>query len=124
MARVLQTVRRTLGPAVPCVRLRRGSVGYDERMSQTRAEQGSTSPGGPDSDPASLPEPEIHPSSTPEGPSTIPAPPTPQPEPGPESAEPGSGTHARTQAEQLNEEMQEENAETSLDQPSDASGNE
>lgn len=32
--------------------------------------------------------------------------------------------HARSQAEQLNEEIQEENAETALDQPSDASGGE
>jgi hypothetical protein len=123
MARVLQTVRRTLGPAVPCARLRRGSVGYDERMSQTRAEQGSSSPGGPEIDPATPPEPEIHPSSTPDGPSTIPAPSVPQTEPGPDSGADGE-IHARTQAEQVNEEMQEENAETSLDQPSDASGNE
>ena len=93
-------------------------------MSQTRAEQGSTSPGGPEIDPTSLPEPEIHPSSTPEGPSTIPAPSPPQPEPGEDSRGSGGGTHARTQVEQVNEEIREENAATSLDQPSDASGNE
>jgi hypothetical protein len=47
--------------------------------------------------------------------------------PGPGN-EPDSGrtdeSTARTQTEQANEELQEENAETSLDQPSDASGNE
>ncbi len=32
--------------------------------------------------------------------------------------------HARTQTEQANEELQEENAETALDQPSDGSGGE
>jgi hypothetical protein len=32
--------------------------------------------------------------------------------------------HARTQTEQVNEELQEENAETSMDQPSDGSGSE
>ncbi len=32
--------------------------------------------------------------------------------------------HARTQTEQVNEELQEENAETALDQPSDGSGGE
>jgi hypothetical protein len=32
--------------------------------------------------------------------------------------------HARTQAEQVNEEIQEENAESALDQPSDGSGGE
>jgi hypothetical protein len=32
--------------------------------------------------------------------------------------------HARSQTEQVNEELQEENAETSLDQPSDGSGSE
>jgi hypothetical protein len=88
--------------------LRLDGPGYDAAMSQTREEQGSTSP-GPESDPA--PEPAIHPSSTPEGPSTIPAPPVPE-------------SDARTQTEQANEELQAENAETSLDQPSDASGNE
>lgn len=72
-------------------------------------------------DPAALPEPEIHPSSTPEGPSTIPTPSAPQPAPGPD--DPDGHIHARTQAEQVNEEMQEENAGSSLDQPSDASGN-
>ena len=32
--------------------------------------------------------------------------------------------HATSQADQVNEEMQEENAETALDQPSDGSGGE
>jgi hypothetical protein len=40
-------------------------------------------------------------------------------------AEPPTGKiHARTQTEQANEELQEENAETALDQPSDGSGGE
>lgn len=73
-------------------------------------------------DPDVAPEPEIHPSSTPEGPSTIPAP-MPGTEPAPDSR-PDGAIHARTQAEQANEELQFENAETSLDQPSDAAGNE
>ena len=37
---------------------------------------------------------------------------------------PDGQIHARTQAEQANEELQEENAETALDQPSDGSGGE
>ena len=69
-------------------------------MSQTRAEQGSTSPGGPEADPAAPPEPEIHPSSTPEGPSTVPTPSAPQPKP------------------ERDEALQQENAGTALDQPS------
>jgi hypothetical protein len=60
-----------------------------------------------------LPEPEVHPSSTPEGPSVVPAPP-------PSEPDPATGT----QTEQANRELQEENAETSLDQPSDGSGGE
>ena len=58
---------------------------------------GTTSPGGPE-------QPEVHPSSPPDG--------------------PDGEIHARTQAEQANEELQEENAETALDQPSDGSGGE
>jgi len=54
------------------------------------------------------PEPTVSPSSTPDGPATVPSPPTPEGEPGPDPT-------TRTQLE---------NAETSLDQPSDASGNE
>ena len=73
-------------------------------------------------DPNVAPEPEIHPSSTPEGPSTIPAS-MPGTEPEPESR-PDGAIHAPTQADQVNEELQLENAETSLDQPSDAAGNE
>jgi hypothetical protein len=81
------------------------------------APQGTSSPGGPE-DPDTGPEPEVHPSSTPDGPQTIPA-----SEPEPEPTADGE-IHARTQAEQVNEELQEENAETALDQPSDGSGGE
>ena len=43
----------------------------------------------------------------------------------PANAEPPDGEiHARTQTEQANEELQEENAESALDQPSDGSGGE
>ena len=38
--------------------------------------------------------------------------------------EPTGEIHAQTQTDQVNEELQEENAETSLDQPSDGSGGE
>jgi hypothetical protein len=81
------------------------------------APEGSSTPGG-SVDPATAPEPEVHPSSTPDGPSTIP---TPDQEPEPTA---DGEIHARTQTEQVNEELQEENAETSLDQPSDGSGGE
>jgi hypothetical protein len=49
-----------------------------------------------------------------------------QPSPADSQPEPtADGTiHATTQADQVNEEMQEENAETALDQPSDGSGGE
>jgi hypothetical protein len=43
----------------------------------------------------------------------------PAPFPGPDGE-----IHARTQAERANEDLQEENAETALDQPSDGSGGE
>jgi hypothetical protein len=78
---------------------------------------GSSRPGEPDEDPTTA-EPEIHPSSLPDGPQTIPAPPS--------RRDPTSDgeTHPRTQTEQVNEELQEENAETALDQPSDGSGGE
>jgi hypothetical protein len=79
-------------------------------MTETSQDQDMSTPGEP------LPEPEIHPSSPPDGPQTVPAPPEPQP--GPEGVAPDS------QADQLNEELQTENAGTSLDQPSDASGGE
>jgi hypothetical protein len=49
------------------------------------------------------PEPQVQPSSNPDGPQVVPAPATPEGEPGPDS-------------------VQEENAATSLDQPSDGSG--
>jgi hypothetical protein len=75
------------------------------------APQGPGTPGGPQ-DPPTQPEPEVHPSSTPDGPQTIPAPTS------------DGEIHARTQADQVNEELQEENAETALDQPSDGSGGE
>jgi hypothetical protein len=79
--------------------------------------QGTTSPGGPD-EPPTPPQPEVHPSSPPDGPQTIPVPPS--------SSEPTADgqIHARTQTEQVNEERHEENAQTSLDQPSDGSGSE
>jgi hypothetical protein len=84
---------------------------------------GPLTPGGPRIDPGTepgtAPEPEVHPSSTPEGPQTIPTPGPPTPDPG---SAPDGEIHARTQAEQVNEEMQRENAESSLDQPSDGSG--
>ena len=76
------------------------------------APAGTTSPGGSG-------QPEVHPSSPPDGPATVPAPDEPDPFPGPDGE-----IHARTQAEQVNEELQEENAETALDQPSDGSGGE
>jgi hypothetical protein len=81
------------------------------------APQGGSTPGGP-AEPSTGPEPEVHPSSTPDGPRTIPVPPS--------ASEPTADgeIHARTQTEQVNEELQEENAETSMDQPSDGSGGE
>jgi len=83
---------------------------------------GSTSPGGPEQ-PNTAPgpdqaEPEVHPSSTPDGPQTIPVPAS-QREPTADGE-----IHASSQTELVNEELQEENAETSLDQPSDGSGGE
>jgi hypothetical protein len=61
----------------------------------------------------------VHPSGSPDGPQSVPTPPETQPAPGPDGE-----IHARTQVEQANEELQEENAETALDQPSDGSGSE
>jgi hypothetical protein len=100
------------GPANP-----RGPAGPDAPAppggpQRSDAPAGSTSPGGPE-------QPEGHPSSPPDGPDTLPAPDAPAPFPGPDGE-----IHARTQAEQANEELQEENAETALDQPSDGSGGE
>ena len=93
-----------------------GDGGYIDRMSHTPQQDAPT---GPESPGQGAPEPQVHPSSPPDGPATIPAPSSPEPAPGPDGE-----IHARTQAEQLNEEMQEENAETALDQPSDGSGGE
>jgi hypothetical protein len=72
---------------------------------------GPVDPGQPPTDP------DIHPSSTPEGPSTVPAPSTPEGEPGPDPRpdSPEDSPSYRVQAE---------NAGTSLDQPSDGSGGE
>ncbi len=67
--------------------------------------QGESTPGGP-RHPDTHPEPETHPGNVEEH------------SPTPEATSDGE-IHARTQAEQANEELQEENAETSLDQPSD-----
>jgi hypothetical protein len=68
---------------------------------RTDAPAGSTTPGGP-ADPPQEPEPEVHPSSTPDGPQTIPTPPS-APQPVPERSAAGG---------------QQENAGSSLDQPS------
>jgi hypothetical protein len=58
-------------------------------------------------------DPEVRPSGDPE-PSSPPTPAAPQPMPD----APDGTVHARSQAEQAEEQLQEENAETSLDQPS------
>lgn len=115
--------------------------GYVDQMSDSAGQQGDTPsgpenprgdagpdapapPGGPqrsdaaDGSTETEPQPEAHPSSTPDGAQTIPAPPS-----GTEPTADGE-IHARTQAEQVNEEIQQENAETALDQPSDGSGGE
>lgn len=78
---------------------------------------GGSAPGGPDGPPAG-PEPEIHPGNTEDESPSIPGPAS--------SSEPTADgeIHATTQTEQVNEELQEENAETSMDQPSDGSGSE
>jgi hypothetical protein len=106
----------TTGPANP-----RADSGPDAPTppggpQRSDAAQGSATPG--EAEPATAPEPEVHPSSTPDGPQTIPVPPS-QSEPSADGE-----IHARTQTEQVNEELQEENAESSLDQPSDGSGGE
>jgi hypothetical protein len=67
---------------------------------------GESTPGGP-RDPDTHPEPENHPTNVE------------QESPTPEPTADGH-IHARTQAEQVNEELQEENAESALDQPSDS----
>jgi hypothetical protein len=101
------TADEPTGPLNP-----RGSSGPDAPAApggpmRTDAPAGTTTPGGPD-DPPQEPEPEVHPSSLPDGPQTIPAPTT------------DGERHPRTQTDQANEQLQEENAETSLGQPSDS----
>jgi hypothetical protein len=81
------------------------------------APEGASTPGS-QAEPSDSPEPEVHPSSTSDGPQSIPVPAS-----GSEPTADGE-IHARTQTEQVNEELQEENAETSMDQPSDGSGSE
>jgi hypothetical protein len=66
--------------------------------------EGESTPGGP-RQPDTHPEPEAHPDVDSDG--------SQMPEPTADG-----DIHARSQAEQANEELQEENAETSLDQPS------
>jgi hypothetical protein len=61
-------------------------------------------------------EPSVLPSSTPEGPQTVPSAPTPEGEPGPDLPE--QDPRPETDPEQI------ENAGTSLDEPSDDSGSE
>ena len=115
------TQESATGPVNP-----RGPAGPDAPAppggpQRTDSPAGTTSPGGPEQ-PEQL-QPEVHPSSPPDGPATIPPPP--EPGPAPANAEPPDGEiHARTQTEQANEELQRENAETALDQPSDGSGGE
>ena len=76
------------------------------------AAAGSRTPGG-SADPDTTPEPEAHATGDerPDG--------SPSPEPTADGE-----IHARTQTDEVNEELQEENAETALDQPSDGSGGE
>ncbi len=91
----------------------RGSSGPDAPAppggpQRSDAPAGNTTPGGPQ-DPPRHPEPEAHPHVESQG--------------SPEPTSDGE-IHARTQTEQVNEELQEENAESALDQPSDGSGGE
>ena len=86
------------------------------------APAGSTSPGGP-AQTADGPEPEAHADSSGAASPSGQGDETPgSPAPAAEMPD-GSGT-PRTQTEQANEQLQEENAETALDQPSDGSGGE
>jgi hypothetical protein len=88
------------------------------------APAGSTSPGGPEQsgddpwldDPDAAPDESDGGSASGSGPS--------QDGDGASYPAPDGEIHARTQTEQANEELQEENAETALDQPSDGSGGE
>lgn len=61
-------------------------------------------------------EPSVVPSSTPDGPQTVPSAPTPEGEPGPDSPEQEPAPDGDPE--------QVENAETSMDEPSDNSGSE
>ena len=87
------------------------------------APDASVTPGpAPDSDPAhgTDPQPDVQPSSTPDGPQTVPSPSpseTPQPETRP-SGDPAPPSQADF------ENAQAENAGSSLDEPSDSSGGE
>lgn len=75
------------------------------------APDGSTTPGDAG---GSASEPEVHAGTAPDESSSDVT-----PEPTADGA-----VHATSQADQVNEELQEENAETALDQPSDGSGGE
>jgi hypothetical protein len=82
------------------------------------APAGPETPGGPRGRDGG-PDASRHAGSQDESPGTDPSRSDPQPEPT------ATGEiHAQTQTDQVNEELQEENAETSLDQPSDGSGGE
>lgn len=83
------------------------------------APDASVTPGPvPDSDPARG-EPDVQPSSTPDGPQTIPSPSTPPGEPGPDpTGDPTPPSQAGF------ENAQAENAQSSLDEPSDNAGGE
>ena len=114
--RVSESTDAPTGPPNP-----RGSAGPDAPAppggpQRADAPQGSASPGGPDQA-RTEPEGEAHATST-EGDRSI-------PEPASETEPTADGEiHARSQTDQANEELQEENAESSLDQPSDGSGGE
>ena len=114
--RVSESSDAPTGPLNP-----RGSSGPDAPAppggpQRGDAPQGSASPGGPDQT-RTEPEGEAHAIST-EGDRSI-------PEPASETEPTADGEiHAQTQTDQANEELQEENAESSLDQPSDGSGGE
>jgi len=101
------------GPANP-----RGASGPDAPTppggpQRADAPEGSASPGDPS--PVTDPEPEMHPGQA----EVPPSPADSQPEPTADGE-----IHAATQTDQVNGEIQEENAETALDQPSDGSGGE
>jgi len=109
------------GPANP-----RASTGPDAPTppggpQRADAPEGSATPGEDAEGSQAAPEPEVHPSSSPgpgDGSTNVPV------EPSRSEPTADGEIHARTQTEQVNEELQEENAESSLDQPSDGSGGE